>query len=124
MMRLKKLKHWLQSKGISVNTDLIEIRSMTALYTGESWGVFARRNIRSGDVLATIPKRAVLSVRNSQLAAFLEEERISGGLGLVVAVMHEIALGSSSEWCDTTPVGANKREFHIPRFMLGGLHHA
>jgi hypothetical protein len=60
--------------------------------------VVASQGINEGAVLVTIPKTAVLSVKNTSLAPFLEENRIGGGLGLVLACMHELALGTKSPW--------------------------
>lgn len=114
-MALDDLLQWLKSRNITFDSDLVEIRSDTALYSGDAWGVFARAAIQEGAVLATIPKKAVLSVRNSQLAALLEEHRISGGLGLVVAVMHEIATGDSSFWCSSAAIIASMLLSLVPR---------
>jgi len=67
-------------------------------YSGGALAVVATQGIIEGAVLVTIPKTAILSVENTSLAPFLEKNRIGGGLGLVLACMHEVALGPKSPW--------------------------
>lgn len=58
----------------------------------------ATRDIAEGEGLCTIPKAACLSIRTTQLADIIEEEELGGGLGLVLAVLHEMSLGEESTW--------------------------
>lgn len=51
-----------------------------------------------GERLCTIPKAACISIRTTELADVIEAEELGGGLGLVLAVMHERSLGSQSKW--------------------------
>jgi len=74
------------------------VPSARETYSGEALAILASHDIEEGAVLVTIPKAAVLSCKNTSLAPFLEEHRIGGGLGLVLACMHEVALGPQSPW--------------------------
>ena len=99
--RLTCLLDWFAEHQITYDRSAIGIRADSEVYSGEALGVFANRNLEEGEegsVLVTIPKVSVLSVRNTSLAGFLEEHRLGGGLGLVVSVMHELALGPESPW--------------------------
>jgi hypothetical protein len=66
---------------------------------GDAFGVWAAADIKSGDTLCTIPKTALLSIRNEGITDILETERFNGGLGLALAVMYEQGKGKSSKWC-------------------------
>lgn len=48
------------------------------------YGVTALVDIPEGAIVCTIPKAAVLSVKNSPVASALEEEGLHGGLGVCV----------------------------------------
>lgn len=97
-MSLNRLLAWFKDCHIAYDADLIELRGDPSLYSGEGLGIFARKDVPEKAVLASIPKAAVLSVQNTSLAAFLKENRIGGGLGLVFSLMHEAALGEASAW--------------------------
>jgi SET domain-containing protein 6 len=56
------------------------------------------RDVAEGERLCTIPKAACISIRTTELADVIEAEELGGGLGLVLAVMHERSLGSQSKW--------------------------
>ena len=58
----------------------------------------AARDVGEGERLCTIPKAACLSIRTSELADVIEAEELGGGLGLVLAVLHERSLGPASKW--------------------------
>lgn len=58
----------------------------------------AAQDITEGERLCTIPKAACLSIRTTQLADVIEAEELGGGLGLVLAVLHEMSLGPDSKW--------------------------
>lgn len=58
----------------------------------------AARDIAEGERLCTIPKAACISVRTTELADVIEAEELGGGLGLVLAVLHEMSLGQRSKW--------------------------
>ena len=47
----------------------------------------------------------MLSVRTTGAADLLEENGIRGGLGLIIAILHELSLGARSPWwAAPTPV--------------------
>lgn len=54
--------------------------------------------LREGDVVATIPKAACLTIRTSAARTAIEESGIDGSLGLSLALMYERSLGSASKW--------------------------
>lgn len=58
----------------------------------------AVRDIAEGERLCTIPKAACISVRTTELADVIEAAGLGGGLGLVLAVLHEMSLGQRSKW--------------------------
>ena len=92
--RLARLTRWLRQAGVDWPDDRVSLR--VSPYGG--FGVFACQDIAEGAVLATIPKTAVLSVKTSGARDVLREARLGGGLGLVVAVMYERAMGARSPW--------------------------
>ena len=92
-MQTKRLEEWLDGIGISMQTDKARIRA-----TDGGLGVFASKNINEGDELCSIPKAAVLSVKTSGIAHLLEENRIRGGLGLIIAILYEMSLHAASPW--------------------------
>lgn len=55
-------------------------------------------DLKEGDLAATIPKQACLTIRTSGAAAMIEAAGLDGYLGLCVAVMYERSLGSESPW--------------------------
>ena len=75
--KLESLLEWLKVQEITF--EAINIKADTGHYSGDAWGIFAARDVTEGTVLATIPKRAVLSVQNSSIKDCLEENRIGGG---------------------------------------------
>jgi len=50
--------------------------------------------------VGTIPKEAVLSIRNTAIAEIIADEHIGGGLGLSLTVLFEICQGEKSPWAD------------------------
>lgn len=98
--RLKALLKWFEQRGVTHEPTIsIEADSDGAI------AVFAKPgcNINEGTVLCSIPKeRAILSKRTTSLADLLEggqeSLRIGGGLALIAAAMHEVSLGSASQW--------------------------
>ena len=72
-MPLARLEKWLGSVGISIEAEKVRIRASNG-----ALGVFAVSDVTKSDLLCTIPKAAVLSVKNSGIADLLEENRIRG----------------------------------------------
>lgn len=92
-MLTQRLEQWLDSVGISIQTDRVRIRAADG-----GLGVFAVKTVHEGDSLCSIPKAAVLSVKTSGVAGLLEENKIRGGLGLIIAVLYEMSLHAASPW--------------------------
>jgi hypothetical protein len=91
--QLTRLIQWLKKAGISWNEDRVLLRPCR-----DGLGVVAVEDIEEGKELCVIPKTAVLSVKNTGIADILEEHRIRGGLGLIIAIMYELGLGKASFW--------------------------
>ena len=92
-MQLARLEPWLANVGITLQAGAIRIRT-----TDGGLGVFAIRDVQEGELLCTIPKAAVLSVRTSRIANVLEEHGIRGGLGLIIGILYELSLNTASRW--------------------------
>ena len=100
MKRLKqqsKLLSWFADRKITL-ADSIEVRPGSKLCTEDGLGVYATRDIAEGEVLCVIPKSSILSTRNTSLSELLQKHRLGGGLGLVLAVVHELGLRDKSPW--------------------------
>ena len=89
----KKIGAWLKSAVISLDTSLVELRPIDG-----GLGVFAVQDLCEGQKLCEIPKTAVLSVQNTGIADIMEQHRIRGGLGLIIAIMYELSIGKESFW--------------------------
>lgn len=94
-----RLLEWMESKAVWWNRNLMRFRDARGLDSA-GVGLWAQNQqpVSDGDHLCTIPKSALLSVRNTSIADVLEAEKLSGGLGLSFAVMFERAL-PASPWC-------------------------
>jgi len=92
-MQLRRFEQWLTRIGISIQTDVARIGGIDG-----GLGVFAAKNANKGDLLCVIPKAAVLSVKTSGIADMLEENKIRGGLGLIIAILYQMSLHSASPW--------------------------
>lgn len=60
--------------------------------------VKSKCELKEGDLIATIPKIACLTIRTSGASSIIEAADLDGCLGLCVAVMYERSLGSESPW--------------------------
>ena len=103
---IAEFEAWMRQAGMWWNEELIAIEADAQ--TG-AWRVAARRAIVDGDLLAAIPKTAVLSASNSSIADVLAEEGIGAGLALTIAAMHEHCLGERSKWCVFFVAAARRR---------------
>ena len=92
---LQRLLNWLE-KHVTWNTQTINIRGGDG--GTAPFSVFAVRDIAEGDSLCVIPKTAVLSTKNTEIADLIEEEQLGGGLALVLAIMYEHSIGVKSKW--------------------------
>lgn len=61
-------------------------------------GVRAVVDLKEGDIIATIPKKACLTIRTSAAGHMIEEAELGGALGLAVAFMYERSKGTNSPW--------------------------
>jgi len=89
-----ELKSWMESVGIVWNGDKIE-------FVGDGPGslrILSLDDIQAGQLLATIPKDACITVHNTEISDILAEEELGGGLGLVIAVWFEKQVGRKSKW--------------------------
>ena len=87
--RLASLLLWFEQHGVRLKDA--DIRSVATKYSGDAWGVFASKTMPEGAQIATIPKKAVLSVKNSQASDFLEENKIGGDLLLCIRCRYTVA---------------------------------
>ncbi|KAJ1554935.1 hypothetical protein HK405_003682 [Cladochytrium tenue] len=60
--------------------------------------ILATQDVAVDRVVTTIPKTAVLSIKNTGIANLIEEAGLGGSLGLALAVMYEIENGVASPW--------------------------
>ena len=90
-MSVSRLQNFFQTQGI-------EFEKLEFKFQNGSYHVLASENLRVGDVVAKIPKDAVLSVRTTAIADIIEEEELRGILGLGLAILYEKSLGDKSPW--------------------------
>jgi hypothetical protein len=95
---IDQLEEWMTGNGLKWESSAIKFVSADVLDSA-GIAVSAITDVSEGTHLCTIPKSAILSVRNTGIADVLELERLGGGLGLISAVMFERSRGSASPWC-------------------------
>lgn len=66
--------------------------------TAADIGVKALYDLREGEMIATIPKQACLTIITSEAEGMISEAELGGGLGLAVALMYERSIGEQSKW--------------------------
>ncbi|KAF8411995.1 hypothetical protein HHK36_004554 [Tetracentron sinense] len=91
--RLRAFKRWMRSQGIECSDAL-------QLTDGADEGIAVKAvcNLMEGDLVATIPKRACLTIKTSAAREIIEAAGLEGYLGLSVALMYEKSLGEESLW--------------------------
>lgn len=95
--KLEILRDWFSQNKITVNEDLIEIRTPeTNNKTQHGWNIIAKKDLPLDEPVCAISKEAVLSIRTTAIADIIEECELGGGLGLALAIMFELSQGSSS----------------------------
>ncbi|WOK94608.1 hypothetical protein Cni_G03313 [Canna indica] len=92
--RLRTFKRWMRSHGIDCS-DALEFED-----AGDAGGISVKAlcDMTEGDLVATIPKSACLTIRTSGACDMIESAGLAGPLGLAVALMYERSLGSASPW--------------------------
>ncbi|XP_074576984.1 uncharacterized protein LOC141833437 isoform X1 [Curcuma longa] len=93
--RIRAFKRWMKSHGL-VCSDALEIVDDGCF--GEGISVRAVCDLKEGDLVATIPKSACLTIQTSGAREMIESADLAGTLGLAVAVMYERSLGPASPW--------------------------
>lgn len=76
--RLKGLLQWFKEQRIEFKH--VDIKAFSQQYSGDALGVFATCNISERTTIASIPKEAILSVKNTSICELLEEKKIGGKL--------------------------------------------
>ncbi|MQL71154.1 hypothetical protein Taro_003438 [Colocasia esculenta] len=91
--RIRAFKRWMTSQGFDFS-DALEFADSDA----DGICVRALCGLREGDLVATIPKRACLTIRTSGAREVMDGAGLAGPLGLSFAIMYERALGAASLW--------------------------
>ncbi|KAK4840388.1 hypothetical protein QYF36_007662 [Acer negundo] len=91
--RLRAFKRWMKSQGIEYS-DALQFKDDTE----QGISVMALCDLKEGDVVATIPKNACLTVKTSGAREIIEAAGLGGYLGLSMAIMYERSLGQDSPW--------------------------
>lgn len=65
---------------------------------GRGISIRAVCDLKEGDLVATIPKSACLTIQTSGARDMIESAGLAGCFGLAVAVMYERSLGTASPW--------------------------
>lgn len=93
---LELVKQFFPTLKIAIE-PCIEVRSLPG--DAAHIAVYAKRDIAEGELLACIPKDAVLSTVNTAAADILQSSNLRGGLALIFAVLYEIhVMGAGSRW--------------------------
>ncbi|XP_062113846.1 ribosomal lysine N-methyltransferase 3-like [Humulus lupulus] len=91
--QVSAFKRWMKSQGIDCS-DALQICDCPI----QGISVTALRDISEGDVVATIPKLACLTVQTTGARDLIEASYLDGNLALSVAIMYERSLGQRSPW--------------------------
>ncbi len=92
--KLNTLLQWFKHRGITWDDQAIEFTHDLS----NGFRVMAKRDLPVDQVICTIPKSSVLSIKNSCLSSLLDREGIGGGLGLTLCLMYEMARKQASPW--------------------------
>ncbi|XP_078433531.1 SET domain-containing protein isoform X2 [Wolffia australiana] len=94
--RMRGFKRWMAAKGITYS-DALDLADSPGAH-GEGISVFALRDLAEGETVATIPKRACLTIKTTAARRMIAEAALAGHLGLSVAVMFERSIAAASPW--------------------------
>jgi SET domain-containing protein 6 len=92
---VRAFKRWMRDNGIEYS-DSLQLCIGQGSVSGI--GVRALGDLKVGDIIATIPKKACFTIGTSALSHMIEEAELGGALGLVVALMYERSKGTNSPW--------------------------
>ncbi|XP_042502444.1 N-lysine methyltransferase setd6 isoform X2 [Macadamia integrifolia] len=92
--RLRAFRRWMRSQGIECSNALEIIDGGYE----QGFSVKALCGLAEGDLVATIPKSACLTIQTSAARDIIEDAGLAGLLGLAVALMYEKSLGEASAW--------------------------
>ncbi|KAH7405536.1 hypothetical protein KP509_15G074600 [Ceratopteris richardii] len=88
----------MESRNIRLSDGLNIVKGEKCGIVCDELGVTAACDLQEGEVIAIIPKDACLTLRTTGAANLLNDAQLSGGLGLVVALMYERSRGEASPW--------------------------
>ncbi|GMG99870.1 hypothetical protein Nepgr_001710 [Nepenthes gracilis] len=91
--RMRAFKRWMKANAIECSDALEPIDS-----EDEGTSVKSKCELREGDLVATIPKQACLTIKTSSAREMIEAAGLVSYLGLSVAIMFERSLGPLSRW--------------------------
>lgn len=91
--RVRAFKRWMRSQGLEYS-DALDFKDDPE----QGISVIALGDLKEGDLVATIPKSACLSVKTSGASNIIESTGLGGSLGLAFALMYEKSLGEDSPW--------------------------
>lgn len=95
--KLKSLEDFFTENGVWYNKSVLKL-----LYDKDLGGFdvvcIDAEAAKLGDVLCRIPKEAILSVKTTAVSSVLDEFKVTGGLGLTIALLFEISQKEKSPW--------------------------
>ncbi|KAH6563191.1 hypothetical protein BASA50_003888 [Batrachochytrium salamandrivorans] len=92
--QLEILEEWFVENKIQYDKENMQIQYNDLV----GFSVVAKNVLDVNSILCSIPKEAILSVKNCGIADILEEQELQGALGLTVALMFERSIGTASPW--------------------------
>ncbi|KAK9228632.1 hypothetical protein WN944_021586 [Citrus x changshan-huyou] len=93
LRRVRAFKRWMRSQGLEYS-DVLDFKDDPE----QGISVIALGDLKEGDLVATIPKSACLTVKTSGASDIIESAGLGGSLGLAFALMYEKSLGEDSPW--------------------------
>nr|GEW16587.1 ribosomal lysine N-methyltransferase 3 [Tanacetum cinerariifolium] len=107
---LRAFKRWMKQNSIH-HTNTLQFLTNP---TDNQLSVTTLTDLKTGDIIATIPKQSCLTVKSSlDICGFIEEFDLEGYLALAVAIMYEKSIGESSKWFGYLQIMPNAN-FDVP----------